>query len=98
VQKKKLRRQGKPLPQGKGNTTLVLSTVKLLHHEKKRINQWGSRGLQAWPETGSLSRPIVGSDESWLTVESFFMSCSISWMASLIDNLYLLDLIVSVIN
>jgi hypothetical protein len=30
---------------------------------------------------------------SWLTVESFFMSCSISWMASLIDNLYLLDLI-----
>jgi hypothetical protein len=33
-----------------------------------------------------------------LTVESFFMSCSISWMASLIDNLYLLDLIVLVIN
>ena len=31
---------------------------------------------------------------NWLTVESFFMSCSIiSWMASLIDNLYLLDLI-----
>jgi len=27
---------------------------------------------------------------SWLAVESFFMSCSISWMASLIDNLYLL--------
>jgi hypothetical protein len=35
---------------------------------------------------------------NWLTVESFFMSCSISWMASLIDNLYLLDLIVLVIN
>jgi len=35
---------------------------------------------------------------SWLAVESFFMSCSISWMASLIDNLYLLDLIVLVIN
>jgi hypothetical protein len=24
---------------------------------------------------------------SWLAVESFFMSCSISWMASLIDDL-----------
>ena len=35
---------------------------------------------------------------NWLTVESFFMSCSIIWMASLIDNLYLLDLIVLVIN
>jgi hypothetical protein len=35
---------------------------------------------------------------SWLTVESSFMSCSISWMASLIDNLYLLNLIVLVIN
>jgi len=35
---------------------------------------------------------------NWLTVESFFMSCSISWMASLIDNLYLLDLIVLVLN
>jgi len=35
---------------------------------------------------------------SWLAVESFFMSCSISWMASLIDNLYLLDLILLVIN
>jgi len=52
-----------------------------------------------------VSRPIVGSDETcdgavinWLAVESFFMSCSISWMASLIDNLYLLDLIVLVIN
>jgi hypothetical protein len=35
---------------------------------------------------------------NWLAVESFFMSCSISWMASLIDNLYLLDFIVLVIN
>jgi hypothetical protein len=35
---------------------------------------------------------------SWLAVESFFMSCSISWMASLIDNLYHLDLVVLVIN
>jgi hypothetical protein len=35
---------------------------------------------------------------NWLTVESSLMSCSISWMASLIDNLYLLDLIVLVIN
>jgi len=32
--------------------TLVPSTVKLLH-EKERKNQWGSGGLQAWPETGS---------------------------------------------
>jgi hypothetical protein len=36
---------------GKG-ATLVPSTVKLLHREKERKNQWGSRGLQAWPETG----------------------------------------------
>ena len=35
---------------------------------------------------------------NWLTVKSFFISCSISWMASLINNLYLLDLIVLVIN
>jgi len=35
---------------------------------------------------------------SWLAVESFIMSCSISWTASLIDNLYLLDLMVLVIN
>jgi hypothetical protein len=33
--------------------TLVPSTVKLLHREKERKNQWGSGGLQAWPETGS---------------------------------------------
>jgi hypothetical protein len=34
--------------------TLVPSTVKLLHSEKERKrNQWGSRGLQAWPDTGS---------------------------------------------
>ena len=26
---------------------------------------------------------------NWLTVESFFMSCSISWMASLIDKVRL---------
>jgi hypothetical protein len=33
---------------------LVPSTVKLLHREKERKNQWGSGVLQAWPETGSL--------------------------------------------
>jgi len=38
--------------EGKG-ATLVPSTVKLLHQEKERKNQWGSGGLQAWPETGS---------------------------------------------
>jgi len=37
---------------GKG-ATLVPSTVKLLHREKERKNQWGLRGLQAWPEIGS---------------------------------------------
>jgi len=35
---------------GKG-ATLVPSTVKLLHREKERKKL--SRGLQAWPETGS---------------------------------------------
>jgi len=38
--------------QGKG-ATLVPSTVKLLHREKERENQWGSGGLQAWSGTGS---------------------------------------------
>ena len=33
---------------------MVPSTVKLLHHEKERKNQWGSRGLQAWPERNRL--------------------------------------------
>ena len=33
---------------------MVPSTVKLLHREKERKNQWGSGVLQAWPETGSL--------------------------------------------
>ena len=53
---------------------------------------------------GLASRPIVGSNEScdravgWLTVESFNMSCSISYMASLIDNLYLLGMMILVIN
>ena len=33
---------------------MVPSTVKLLHREKERKYQWGLRGLQAWPATGSL--------------------------------------------
>jgi hypothetical protein len=33
--------------------TMVPSSVKLLHREKEWKNQWGSGGLQAWPETGS---------------------------------------------
>ena len=37
---------------GKG-ATLVPSAVKLLHRKEERKNQWGSGGLQAWPETGS---------------------------------------------
>jgi hypothetical protein len=52
-----------------------------------------------------MSRQIIGSDKSLVTeqlsllaVEGFLMSCSISWMASLIDNLYILDLLVLVIN
>ena len=30
---------------------MVPSIVKLLHRVKGRKNQWGSEGLQAWPET-----------------------------------------------
>ena len=33
---------------------MVPSTAKLLHRGKERENQWGSRGLQAWPETGYI--------------------------------------------
>jgi len=52
--KEKLRRQWKPLPTLiKEKDTLVPSTVKHLHREKERIYQWGSRVLQAWPETSS---------------------------------------------
>ena len=40
-------------------STLVPSTVKLLHREKERENQWGSRRLQAWPETGSWWELII---------------------------------------
>ena len=42
--------------EGKG-ATLVPSTVKLLHREMERKNQWGSGGLQAWPETGCQQYP-----------------------------------------
>ena len=35
---------------------------------------------------------------SWWTIDNFYLSCSISWMASLIGNFYLLDFIVLVIN
>ena len=41
---------------------------------------------------------LFGSKSKFLTFESFCMPCSMSWMASLIDNLHLLDLIVWVIN
>ena len=49
-----------------------------------------------WQRLAATNR--VTEQLSKLTVESFFMSCSISWMASLIDNHYLLNLIVLVIN
>jgi len=31
---------------------MVPSTVKLLHREKERKNQWGLGGLQDWSENG----------------------------------------------
>jgi hypothetical protein len=55
IKKKKTTQAVKTTPhiiEGKG-ATMVPSTVKLLHREKERKNQWGSGGLQAWPETGS---------------------------------------------
>jgi len=54
--KEKTMQAVKPLPtliKKKEPRTLVPSTIKLLHCKKERRNQWGSRGLQAWPETGS---------------------------------------------
>ena len=40
---------------------MVPSTVKLLHHKKERKNQWGSRGLQAWPEANRLLMRVDNS-------------------------------------
>jgi hypothetical protein len=54
--KKILAGSEKPLPtliKEKEPLWYRVPAVKLLHHEKERKNQWGSRGLQAWPEIGS---------------------------------------------
>jgi hypothetical protein len=45
-------------------TQSVPSTVKLLHQKVYKNDQWGSGGLQAWPETGSL-RELTGTGRAW---------------------------------
>jgi len=65
----------------------VLAEVRVVWYGEK----WLSR--QSLAATNRVTEQL-----NWLSVESFYMSCSISWMASLIDNLYLLNLIVLVIN
>ena len=40
---------------------MVPCTVKLLHREKERENQWGSKGLQAWLETSRLLMSVDNS-------------------------------------
>ena len=58
---------------------LVPSTVKLLHREKERKNQWGSRGLQAWPETGSWWELITVLERAslvWTSLAAKFKKCT----------------------
>jgi hypothetical protein len=50
---KRYRQKATPRINSGEGATLVPSTVKLLHRKKERKMQWGSGGLQAWPETGS---------------------------------------------
>ena len=58
-----------------------------------------SQILLIWSHVQSLAATNHVTEQlSWLTVESFCMSCSIRWMVAGIGNLYLLDLIVWVIN
>ena len=57
-QKEKLRRQWKPTLI-KDKEPLVPGTVKFLHHKEKGKEQWGSWGLEAWPETRSWWRLII---------------------------------------
>jgi len=59
--------------------TLVPSTVKLLHREKERTNQWGSGGLQAWPETGSWWEMITVLERArlvWTSLAAKFTECT----------------------
>jgi len=84
----------------------VLTPSVLLRARHTRFAQWARRPLQhkrLRPAYQCHAQSLAATNRvteqlNCLTVESFFMSCSISWMASLIDNLYLLDLIVLVIN
>jgi len=52
-------------------STLVPSTVKLLHREKERKNQWGSGGLQAWPETSSWRELIKSTGKGTSGIDKF---------------------------
>ena len=69
--------------------TLVPSTVKLLHREKERNNQWGSRGLQAWPETGSWWESITVLERArlvWTSLAVKFTECTWSLEASFLTT------------
>jgi hypothetical protein len=55
------------------------------------INYWKGKkaqccGIAAVTPNWLAATNRVTEQLNWLTVESFFMSCSISWMASLIDD------------
>jgi hypothetical protein len=63
------------------------------HNLTRKVEDWRDVIAQSLAATNRVTEQL-----NWLTVESLFMSCSISWMASLIDNLHLLNLIVLVIN
>ena len=78
-----------------GLTTACLLSIMTAHNYPipTHSNTWAWCHAQSLAATNRMTEQL-----NWLTVESFFMSCSISWMASLIDNLFLLDLIVLVIN
>jgi hypothetical protein len=87
---------------GKFSNNSLISTCKAAHTHKHHP-QKVKPGRTMHDHTCCHAQLLAATNRvteqlNWLTVESFFMSCSISWMASLIDKLYLLDLIALVIN
>ena len=54
-----------------------------------RNTRYTAQGGEGGCHAQSLAATIFVTEQlSWLSVESFYLSCSISWI---IDNLYLLD-------
>ena len=84
IRKKKLCRQWKLLPTLNKEKEPLWYRVKLLHREKERKNQWGSRGLQAWPEVSWWELITVQERARlvWTSLAAKFTECTWSSEAS----------------